>query len=156
MQITSFLRRIILSSVACLDLPYFSTLSHKRHHFRKKKNEHKRGGGGGYFVNNFRLKISHSENSARHYHKCTRLQGKYPLFPPNFNQTSIFVTDFRKIHKILNFIKIRPVGAKFFHANGQIDKANSCFSQFCQSIQKLICSSFFMWIHDKWVPVTMA
>ena len=33
-QIESFLRRIIQSSVAYLTQPYFSTLPHKRHEFR--------------------------------------------------------------------------------------------------------------------------
>jgi len=39
---TMRMHRVILLSVSCPDLQYFSTLSHKRHEFRKKKNiEHK-------------------------------------------------------------------------------------------------------------------
>ena len=37
MQIASYLRRIILPSVACLAVPHFSTLSQKRQAFREKK-----------------------------------------------------------------------------------------------------------------------
>ena len=39
----------------------------------------------------------------------------------------------------LNFVKIRPVGAEFFRADGRVDgqedrhdETNSCFSQFCE------------------------
>jgi hypothetical protein len=41
---------------------------------------------------------------------------KYPSLLPNFNETSHFLTDFRKT-QIPNFIKIRTVGTKIFHAD---------------------------------------
>jgi hypothetical protein len=37
MQHTKRLDRILLLPVACPALPYFSTLSHKRHDFRERK-----------------------------------------------------------------------------------------------------------------------
>jgi len=44
MQRAKRMRRIILSSVACPSLAYYSTFSHKRHDFREKVIEHKIGG----------------------------------------------------------------------------------------------------------------
>jgi hypothetical protein len=41
---------------------------------------------------------------------------------------------FEKKTQISSFIKIRPVGAELFHADGHTDghEANSHFSQFCE------------------------
>ena len=59
--------RIMLSSMACLVLPYFSTLSHKQYVFRKKKvTEHKM-----YVLivsTTFTCNVSHSEKNAGGYY----------------------------------------------------------------------------------------
>jgi len=44
-----------------------------------------------------------------------------PLFLSYSTETCIFSTGFRKNTYIPNFIKIRPVGAELFHADGQTD-----------------------------------
>jgi len=33
-------------------------------------------------------------------------------------------------------MKIRPVGAKFFHANSQADEVNDVFTQFCERLRE--------------------
>jgi hypothetical protein len=69
---TTRMRRIILSSVACPAVPYFSTLPHKRQIFRKKVTEHKMCVL--IFSTAFVWNISSSKkNSERHYHKCAQV-----------------------------------------------------------------------------------
>jgi hypothetical protein len=60
---------------------------------------------------------------------------KVPVTRIRFNETLIFWIDFRIILKYQIFMKIRPVGAELFHADGRTDRhedANSRFSQFCE------------------------
>jgi len=133
-QHAKFMRRIILSSVACLALQYFSTLSHERHDFR----------GGGIFehkMNAFIFPTTFSciafhskKNRVRYYHNyvfvsstgyCCQILMKLEFFSTKFP-------------KILNYInenlssgsRVVPLG----WTDGRTDKhekANSHFSQFC-------------------------
>ena len=51
------------------------------------------------------------------------LHVKYSLVLSDFNATWVFWTDFQKKKKtqLSNFMKIRPVGAELFHADGRTD-----------------------------------
>jgi len=55
---------------------------------------------------------------------------KYPLF-----FSDLMKLEFSKNPQISNFMKIRPVGAELFHADGRTDRhdeANIRSSQFCE------------------------
>jgi len=51
-----------------------------------------------------------------------RLHVKCPLFLWDFNETGIFLADFEKYSNIKFHKNIRPVEAKFFHADGWTDR----------------------------------
>ena len=65
------------------------------------------------------------------------------LFLSDFSETWISFNKFSKNTEIQNFMKIRPVGAELFHADGRTnrhDEAQSRFSQFCERAQQTLGS----------------
>jgi hypothetical protein len=133
MQIESLRCRIILPSVACIAVPYFPTLSYKRHDLRKTFIEHK------MFVlifgTTFVRNISHSEkNSVRYYHKCTQSNG-YSCqvlikleFPPPISEKS---SNMKFKDNLPSGSRVVACGQKDRRTDRH-DETNIRFSQFCE------------------------
>jgi len=127
---------VILSSVGCSALQYFSTLFHKRYNFRGKKKLLSIKG-----VFSFSLPLWYEtflilRGSERDFiiYIYIGLHVKYQLFLSGFNETWVFSTDFRKILSYqISRISVYLEPNCFMWTDGQTDrhdKANSRFLQF--------------------------
>ena len=58
---------------------------------------------------------------------------KYPLFLSDFNQSLNLSIGFSKNTQISNFMKIRPVETKLFHADGQTDRYMTKLKTTCRN-----------------------
>jgi hypothetical protein len=103
-QHVKHMRYIILSSVACMALPYFSTLSsYKPHDLRKTLSEHKMCLL--IFSTTFVRNISHSKKkSGRYDHKCTQMF-MYSLHYSCLIYETWMFDRFSKNTQISNFMK---------------------------------------------------
>jgi hypothetical protein len=96
------------------------TLSHKPQDFQKKVLEHKMCVLMCVltFSTSFTRNVPHYKNNSEISPISIGLHVKCPLFLSDFTKLEFF-DRFFKTFQILNFIKIRPVGAPFFHANSR-------------------------------------
>jgi FtsH-binding integral membrane protein len=126
----------MLSSVVCLAVQYFPTISHKRQDFLKKVTEHKMCVL--IFSTTVVWNISHSEkNWAMYCHNCTQVFVWIIRYSCQI-WTEVEVS--RKMFWTLSNTKLHehppPGGAELLHADrqadGGTDMTNSRFSQFCE------------------------
>ena len=66
------------------------------------------------------------------------IHAKYPLFSSDFNKNLNFLDRFSENTQISNFMKIRPVEAELFHANGQMDRHDEANSRFFRNFEKTL------------------
>ena len=107
--------------MACAALQYFSTLSHKQHEFLKTATEHKMCVL--IFYTAFVLSISNSKkNNRARYDK--KLKSVF-MYSARYSCKILMKLEFsrqifeKKKSEISNCIRICPVGAELFHADGQ-------------------------------------
>jgi hypothetical protein len=129
-------------SVAWPTLQHFSTLSHKRHDFRRKVTEHKICVSS--FSTTFVWNIFHSKkNWARYDQKCILVfMWSTVYFYQILIKREFSGRIFEKYPRILNFMKIHPVGAELFHTYGRtyITKLMIAFRNFANALK-------IPWVH---------
>ena len=93
-----------------------------------------------YFDFTYKLfnKISHfKKTSVRKCRKYTKVLMRSMPYSRYISLKFEFFNEFQKNTQISSFMKIRPVGAEFFHVDRRTrkyDEANSRFSEFCESL----------------------
>ena len=111
---------IILSPVACLALPHFSTFSHKRNDFFEKVTEDKIS-----FHFSLRLMFDIFLIVRRYQRDCDMNVHRSSCYTCQLlMKLGIFPDRLSKNIQASNFMKSRPVGAKLLHADGQTDMTN--------------------------------
>ena len=126
------MRRIVLPSMACLAIPYSSTLSHTQHYFRDKKViEHK-----SVLISCTFLILSRIQRDTTNVKtnfmsstSCSQILMKLEL-SRHFSK--------KKTPQISNCIKIHTVGAELFNTNRQTGRQTepSRFWRFCERALK--------------------
>jgi predicted transcriptional regulator len=132
------MRRIILSSVACLAVPYFSALSHKLQDFRKKVTEYKMCVL--ILSTTFVWNISHSKkNSVRYYHNCTQVF----MSSTRYSCQILIKLEFSRqlLEKLSNFLKYPSSGSRVppcVQTDGRLDmtKLITTFPNFANASKK--------------------
>ena len=130
-------RDAILPSAASLVPLYFSTLSHKRHDFLKDGIERKMCFD---FLYNFLSETFFILRKIRRdiATNVKKSSCKVPVILVGFELNLNFLDRFSNKAKMLNFIKIRPVGAELLYVDGQthMTKLMVAFRNFSNSSKK--------------------
>jgi len=115
------MRRIMLSCVARVAVPYFSTSAHERHEFLAKVTEYKMCCFDFFLqpLSETFLIVRRIYRDVINVHKCS---SEVPVILVRFYWNSSFEDRFPTNPQIPNYMEIRRVGAMLFHADRQTDR----------------------------------